>query len=176
MVDHKNHSPGIGGKGDQPGNWIRFSRCTCLYFAPGWLREWDDRVTIQPSPFPVIKNPFLENSSAFLSDEDLGFNRSSLDYLCSLFPLLVLTKGKYRAEFYWQDKIKSISDNPGKVVDPTGAGEIFAAAFMKYFVIEKKSIEKSARLASALAAISVTRPGIEGIPTELEIQSIQKVQ
>jgi sugar/nucleoside kinase (ribokinase family) len=56
------------------------------------------------------------------------------------------------------------------------AGDIFAAAFMKYFVIENKSIEKSARLASALAAISVTRPGIEGIPTELEIQSIQKVQ
>jgi hypothetical protein len=141
----------------------------------GWLREWDENGTIQPSPFPMIKNPFPENTSAFLSIEDLGFDRSSLDYLCSLFPLLVLTKGKNGAEFYWKDKIKSISVNSRDEVDPTGAGDIFAAAFMNYFVIEEKSIEKSARLASALAAISVTRPGIEGIPTEAEIQSIQKV-
>jgi hypothetical protein len=30
----------------------------------GWLREWDENGTIQPSPFPVIKNPFPENTSA----------------------------------------------------------------------------------------------------------------
>jgi len=126
-------------------------------------------------PLPGDKNLFPENTSAFLSIEDLVFDRSSLDYLCSLFPLLVLTKGKDGAEYYWKDKLKSISVNPREEVNPTGAGDIFTAAFMNYFVIEEKSIEKSARLASALAAISVTRPGIEGIPTEAEIQSIQKV-
>ena len=141
----------------------------------GWLREWDENGTIQPSPFPVIKNPFQENTSAFLSIEDLGFDRSSLDYLRSLFPLLVLTKGKDGAELFWKDKINFISVNPREEADPTGAGYIFAAAFMNYFVIEEMSIEKSARLASALAAISVTRQGIEGIPTIAEIQSIQKV-
>ena len=158
-----------------PETCVNFPDAAVCISLQGWLREWDENGTIQPSPFPVIKNPFPENTSAFLSIEDLGFDQSSLDYLCSLFPLLVLTKGKDGVEFYWKDKLKSISVNPREEVDPTGAGDIFAAAFMNYFVIEEKSIEKSVRLASALAAISVTRPGIEGIPSESEIQSIQKV-
>jgi sugar/nucleoside kinase (ribokinase family) len=60
-------------------------------------------------------------------------------------------------------------------VDPTGAGDIFATAFMINYVHKGKKLVESAQAASALAAISVTRPGIEGIPTEAEIQSIQEV-
>jgi sugar/nucleoside kinase (ribokinase family) len=59
-------------------------------------------------------------------------------------------------------------------VDPTWAGDIITAAFMNYFVIEKKSIEKSARLASTLAATSVNCPAIEGFSMEAERRQIKR--
>ncbi len=64
---------------------------------------------------------------------------------------------------------------PKDEMDPTGAGDIFATAFMINYALNGKKLIESAQVASALAAISVIRPGIEGIPTEAEIQSIQEV-
>ncbi len=141
----------------------------------GWLREWDRKGKIQPSPFPEMNKPFTENTAAFLSIEDLGFDRSLIDPLRSLFPLLVLTKGNTGAEIFYQEKTTVIPVIPKDEVDPTGAGDIFATAFMINYALNGKKLIESAQVASALAAISVTRPGIEGIPTEAEIQSIQEV-
>jgi sugar/nucleoside kinase (ribokinase family) len=58
-------------------------------------------------------------------------------------------------------------------VDPTGAGDIFAAALMSSWIIKGKRIYEAARLSNILAALSVTRKGIEGIPTEKEIEKVQ---
>ena len=141
----------------------------------GWLREWDRKGLIQSSPFPKMNNSFPENTTAFLSIEDLGFDRSLINPLRSLIPQLVLTKGNAGADIFWQEKTTSITVKPHDEVDPTGAGDIFAAAFMINYSFNGKNLIESAQAASALAAISVTRPGIEGIPTEAEIQSIQEV-
>jgi sugar/nucleoside kinase (ribokinase family) len=141
----------------------------------GWLREWNRKGLIQPSPFPEMNNSFPENTAVFLSIEDLGFDQSLIDPLRSLFPLLILTKGNAGAEIYWQEKTIPIPVEPKMEVDPTGAGDIFATAFMINYALKGKKLIESAQVASALAAISVTRSGIEGIPTEAEIQSIQEV-
>ena len=154
---------------------FNFPGAALCFSLQGWLREWDRKGLIQPSPFPKMNNSFAENTAAFLSIEDLGFNRSLIDPLRSLFPLLVLTKGNTGAEIFWQEKTISIPVKPKDEVDPTGAGDIFAAAFMINYVLKGKKLIESAQTASALAAISVTRPGIEGIPTAAEIQSIQEV-
>ena len=106
---------------------------------------------------------------------DIGFDQSLIDPLRSLFPLLILTKGNAGAEIYWQEKTIPIPVEPKMEVDPTGAGDIFATAFMINYALKGKKLIESAQVASALAAISVTRSGIEGIPTEAEIQSIQEV-
>lgn len=99
-----------------------------------------------------------------------------LDQFRSLFPLLILTKGNAGAELIRQTEILLIPVEPAEEVDPTGAGDIFAAAFMIFHFIKGKSALESAGLASTLAAISVTRSGIEGIPTCEEIQSVKEVQ
>ena len=122
-----------------------------------------------------MNKPFTENTAAFLSIEDLGLDRSLIAPLRSLFPLLVLTKGNTGAEIFYQDKTTVIPVIPKDEVDPTGAGDIFATAFIINYALNGKKLIESAQVASALAAISVTRPGIEGIPTEAEIQSIQEV-
>ncbi len=54
-------------------------------------------------------------------------------------------------------------------LDSTGAGDIFAAAFFTRLYLTRDPWE-SARFANQIAAASVTRRGLEGIPTPEEIQ------
>jgi len=56
------------------------------------------------------------------------------------------------------------------VTDPTGAGDIFAAAFFTAHA-ESGDPLQAARLATAVAARSVTRRGLASVPTRQEIQA-----
>jgi sugar/nucleoside kinase (ribokinase family) len=53
-------------------------------------------------------------------------------------------------------------------VDPTGAGDVFAAAFFINF-FETDDPWASARFANQVAALSVTRPGLQGVPDPEEV-------
>ena len=152
-----------------------FPESAVCYSLQGWLRKWDLEGLVTPSEFPRIEIPLTENSVGFLSREDIGFNRIALNLFRSLFPLLILTKGNAGAELIRGAEILAIPVEPEEELDPTGAGDIFAAAFMIFNFLEGKSALESAGLASTLAAISVTRPGIEGIPTCEEIQNVKEV-
>jgi sugar/nucleoside kinase (ribokinase family) len=55
-------------------------------------------------------------------------------------------------------------------VEPVGAGDIFATVFFARLNSTKDPWEAT-RCANALAAISVTRPGLQGVPTPFEVQS-----
>ena len=54
-------------------------------------------------------------------------------------------------------------------VDATGAGDIFATAFFARLYATRDPWE-AARFATHLAAFSVTRSGLDSIPTQEEIQ------
>jgi sugar/nucleoside kinase (ribokinase family) len=55
-------------------------------------------------------------------------------------------------------------------VDPTGAGDVFAAAFFVRLLNTRDPWE-AARFANRMAAISVTRPGVAGVPSMEEVQN-----
>ena len=144
------------------------------YSLQGWLRNWDDNGAVYPVELDGEIFPTGYKSVGFLSLEDLGFDQSQHDKIKEVFPLLVLTKGKGGAEIYQGNEIINIPAEPVDEIDPTGAGDIFAAGFMIYWVFRGKSIWEAGTLASKLARISVTRPGLEGIPTIAEIRKIEQ--
>ena len=150
---------------------LSFSIC---YSLQGWLRDWDENGKIHYIPPEDINLPEGIKTAAFLSIEDLGNNRETIDQLRKDFPFLVLTKGYEGAEIFLGEEIFTIMAEPAIEKDPTGAGDIFAAAFIIYWVLREKSIVESAELASKFAAISVTRPGLKGIPTVEEIREIEE--
>ena len=55
-------------------------------------------------------------------------------------------------------------------VDPTGAGDIFATAFFTRLLNTRDPWE-AARFANRIAAISVTRPGMAGVPSPDEVRA-----
>jgi len=151
-----------------------FPHSALAYSLQGWLRDWDDSGLVHPDPLPDLDHEHQLGGIAFLSIEDLGFDRSDLDPILNIFPDLVLTTGKKGAELHNKNQVQLVPVEPAPEVDPTGAGDIFAAAFIIAKAILGKSHQEAARFANALAGISITRPGKDGIPTVEEITEIQK--
>ena len=87
-------------------------------------------------------------------------------------PLVAVTRGRHGAVLRRLGlPAVEIPASPGTQVDPTGAGDVFAAGlFIRLW--NGAPAEDAARLAAAAAAISVESPGTGGIPT-LEEASVR---
>jgi sugar/nucleoside kinase (ribokinase family) len=84
--------------------------------------------------------------------------------------VLAVTEGAAGARLYWNGDLRRFPALKVKEVDPTGAGDIFAAAFFWRFLVTHDPWA-AARFATHLASYSVARRGLAGIPLKEEIQS-----
>ena len=83
-----------------------------------------------------------------------------------------VTNGSEGCLVRYKNKERHFSAPEYKEVDPTGVGDIFAAAFfIKLFETEGDPIE-AARFATLIAAPTVTRRGLQGIPTHNELKTL----
>jgi hypothetical protein len=88
--------------------------------------------------------------------------------------IIAITKGRKGAEII-ADKTYEIPVFPAKVIDPTGAGDVFCGAFLVRYH-ETKDVYKSGLFASAAASIVCEGKGTLGIPTRKEIEErIKKI-
>lgn len=125
----------------------------------GLIRRWDaaGRVSTHWSALALGRLAGLD----FLSLSETEFPEGGgLDA-----PLVAVTRGRHgavlrRSRF----PAVEIPPSPGAEVDPTGAGDVFAAALF-IGLWSAMPAERAARLAAAAAAISIESPGTEGIPT-----------
>lgn len=146
------------------------------YSLQGWMRIWDEAGRISPTPLPKPGEPVRDQALGILSIEDLGGDRKEVERLRRQFPTLALTLGPKGVEIYSSGGRQVIPAPSTREIDPTGAGDIFAAALLILWKVSEIPIEEAARLANALAAASVKKPGIAGIPEKWEISQIIKVQ
>lgn len=88
-------------------------------------------------------------------------------------PLLAITGGAAGAVLLDpsspdpEDRPTVVPAFPAKTVDPTGAGDVFAAALL-FGLWRGEAPAPSARLAAAAAALTVEAPGVAGIPGRSE--------
>ncbi len=75
--------------------------------------------------------------------------------------ILVTRDRAYRVEAY----------STGRVVDTTGAGDVFDAVFNSY-LFEEEDIEYALQAASIAAGIKVSRPGAQSAPMRREVEKI----
>jgi ribokinase len=82
---------------------------------------------------------------------------------------LIITLGEKGAMIVSAESRIDIPAYPVKAVDTVAAGDAFVGAFAAG-IAEGLSLESSARLGNAAAAISVTRPGAQpSLPRRLEV-------
>jgi sugar/nucleoside kinase (ribokinase family) len=136
----------------------------------GWLRTWDGDGRVQLGPWPEALPVLSKANAAVLSIEDVAGDEEQIEAMANACRVLAVTDGAAGARLYWNGDLRRFRALKLKEVDPTGAGDIFAAAFFWRFSVTHDPWAAS-RFATHLASYSVTRPGLEGIPNQAEIRS-----
>lgn len=157
--------------------------------AQGWLRAWDASGRVRPADLDVAASKALDACDVVVvSREDLAGPDATpnaaaradetLDDWAARVPLLALTRGREGAELWrraradietgpeiWRPgRIDLMPGLPAREVDPTGAGDVFAATLVCALALGATP-EQAAIEANQVAACSVEGVGASAIPT-----------
>lgn len=135
----------------------------------GWLRSWDREGLVHVTEWPEAAFVLERAGATVISLQDVGASEDRLFEMAASSRVLAVTESAAGSRVYWQGDVRRFSAPIVEEVDPVGAGDIFAAAFFVRLYTTRDPWE-AARFANQLAAISVTRPGLAGIPTPEEIE------
>ncbi len=138
--------------------------------AQGWLRTWTEDGQVHIGTWSGTLQALSKVDAAVLSIEDVGGDEEQIEAMANRCRVLAVTEGTAGARLYWNGDLRRFNALRVKEVDPTGAGDIFAAAFF-WRLSTTRDPWAAARFATRLASFSVTRLGLEGIPTREEIQT-----
>lgn len=134
----------------------------------GWMRAWDEKGTVRFSEWPEASFVMQKADAAVLSIEDVHGEESYIENFAAYIRILAVTEGAEGARIYWNGDVRRFRPPRMEEIEPTGAGDIFAAAFFSRLHATRDPWE-AGRFATHLASFSVTRPGLAGIPTQDEI-------
>jgi 1D-myo-inositol 3-kinase len=138
----------------------------------GWLRSWDDNGRVWPTPWTASEEILPLLDVLVLSHDDLlpfaNGNRNDADSILkrwsSKVPLLVATDGRHGTTLFQHGVTEQFPIYPTVEVDPTGAGDVFAAAFLVN--LHRNGDPRAAvDFANCVASFSIEHEGMMGIPT-----------
>ncbi len=136
----------------------------------GWMRQWDEAGRVSPARWHNAA-PFLQHADAvILSREDVGGDDAYLRELAGQTKLLVVTDGWHGAWLYADGHSYHVPPRPAREVDPTGAGDVFATAFL-IRLSETGDPLVAARFANIVASISIEAPGMDAIPERAQVDA-----
>jgi sugar/nucleoside kinase (ribokinase family) len=135
----------------------------------GWLRTWDKDGRVTPCKWELAGNLLPLAGAVVMSREDVLGDDELIESMAHNTRLLVVTEGSAGSVLYWNGDRRRFRAPELVELDATGAGDIFATAFFVRLYNTRDPWE-SARFATQLAARSVLRPGLNAIPTSLEIE------
>ncbi|MBC7251185.1 MAG: ribokinase [Anaerolineae bacterium] len=134
----------------------------------GWMRQWDDQGRVFPRLLTDPESILPLARAVILSEEDVGGDLALVESYARLVDILVLTAGWKGATVYHQGQVRHFPAREVQEVDPTGAGDIFATAYL-ICLRETGDPWAAARFANCVASGSVERAGLAGIPSPQEI-------
>ncbi|HET89845.1 MAG TPA: ribokinase [Chloroflexi bacterium] len=134
----------------------------------GWMRRWNPAGCVRGGPWEHADRVLSRADAVVLSAEDLDGDGKLLARYADQARLLVVTQGERGCTLYVRGQAHHVPAPKVHQVDPTGAGDVFAAAFF-VSLYRCGDPTEAARFANCIAAGSVTRPGLAGTPTPEEV-------
>lgn len=134
----------------------------------GWLRTWDEAGMVSYCHWQEAASVLGHASVVIMSIEDVQGNEEVVSEFAELVPVLVVTEGAAGCRVYWNGDQRNFRPPQVTEVDPVGAGDVFATSFFIRYQTTRDPWE-SARFATLLAANSVTRKTLAGVPTKEEV-------
>ncbi len=134
----------------------------------GWMRTWNGDGRIVPCKWENAEPLLSQAGAVVISREDVSGDEELIESMAHQTRILAVTEAEAGAVLYWNGDCRRFRAPEVAEVDATGAGDIFASAFFIRLNHTRDPWE-AARFATQLAARSVTRFGLDGIPTQREV-------
>lgn len=148
----------------------------------GWLRRWDGDGRVWPTPWEAAEEVLPLLDVLILSHDDLlpfaNGNRVDSDAILAQWsmhvPLLVATDGRHGTTLFRRGVTERFPAYPANEVDPTGAGDVFAAAFLTH-LYRHGDPRQAIDFANCAASLSIERQGASGIPTMEQVEERMRI-
>ncbi|MFN2274514.1 MAG: PfkB family carbohydrate kinase [Anaerolineales bacterium] len=138
--------------------------------AQGWLRRVDSNGKVQRLAWRDLERRLPREAAVVLSAEDLGGEIEAGNLISNWCRALAITCGAGGAHIFWQGQHEHLPAPHAVELDPTGAGDIFAATYF-YRLYMGDDPPLAARWANRIASASVERQELMGVPTKEEIHA-----
>jgi len=146
-----------------------FWEAKTLVTLQGWLRRWeaDGRVRFKRW---FEAEPLRALDLVVLSSEDIAEAPELETELAQGGQHVFITQAERGGIHYDHGQPRRYHTPQVEVVNPTGAGDVFAASLLCAWHL-LGDLDKAAQVAAQLGATSVTRAGLESAPTPAEVQA-----
>jgi sugar/nucleoside kinase (ribokinase family) len=135
----------------------------------GWMRDWDGNGRVRLRPWPENGMRLDRLRVVVIGEVERKVDPRVAERLAAQGILVVVTAGPAGATVYDGVRVVRSPGYQANEVDPTGAGDVFAAAFLVRYQ-ETSDAAMAAEFANCAAALSVEKTGLLGIPTRAEIE------
>jgi sugar/nucleoside kinase (ribokinase family) len=130
----------------------------------GWMRRWDDQGHVYQVPWAEATEIIPLATVTFLSMEDMASPKELFAYQ-QLASVLVVTDSHRGCTIYTHGEERQFPAPVVEAVDTTGAGDIFAAAYLIRFHQTRGDVWEAARFANQIAGHSVV---VRGLPEKMK--------
>jgi len=148
----------------------RFPNSLVCATPQGWMRKWDAEGIVTYAPLHDVATLFAPIDIFVFSAEDVNYDADAINELIESVPIAVVTKAGDGSVVYTKEGNRSVPARPTNVIDPTGAGDVFATAYFIRFAQSHDPYE-SAAFANVVASFSIEHQAAQGIPSHAEVES-----
>jgi hypothetical protein len=144
----------------------RFPRSLVGVTPHGWMREWDESGLVRAVDWADADRVLPRAHVVVISEDDVP-DKSVIEDWAAKAQMLVVTLGERGADVYRKGESQPFHSPAFKStveVDPTGAGDVFAAAFLWHLHSSGGDWKTAADWANCVASFVVERRGVAGVP------------
>lgn len=142
-----------------------FSPQTLVGATPqGWLRTWDHTGLVRPAPWREVERALARIDVLVFSAEDVGGDLDLVRRYAEMAKLAVVTENRHGCTVWQCGRRQHFPAFEVDEVDPTGAGDVFATAFLLAYA-QTRDVAAAARFANCAASFTVEGFGTAAIPT-----------
>lgn len=129
----------------------------------GFFRRWDERGHVRFAEWDPPQRVLQRINLLVMSELDVPNPRRRAAEWARFVNIVVVTHAERGATVYHAGDVCHYPPRPAQQIDPTGAGDVFAAAFL-IRLAETADASQAAAFANVVASFSVEELGVAGIP------------
>jgi 1D-myo-inositol 3-kinase len=137
--------------------------------AQGYVRAIEADGRVGPRAWPGVSRDLLGVHVLFLSEQDVPNAAETARALLEDVPMVALTRGWRGLDLLTRDAVLEVPSLPRPETDPTGAGDVFAAAFLVRYH-ETEEPEGAAVFAACAASCAVEGIGATTLGDREEVE------